>query len=678
MESESEKAKRESEKAKCLSSEENDLLQRSNKKFKRMEEDSFMAEGDRSSPPMREDSVAASFVEETLGTPNKSPKKVSYSQAARGLGLQSNPLYVNDSIEDEEISDDDIPLECDSEDESCPTIYLTKEEKRRIRHPWRNSLIIKLFDRRLSYDILVRRLKYKWNLKGDIALTDVGHAYYVVRFNNMEDYDFVLTQGPWLIGDSYLTIRKWVPNFVSDQEPIKKLTAWVRIPHLSVEYFDKQFLHSIGSKIGKVIKIDRNTESMDRGQYVRFCIEVDLSKPLLSKFRLNGKVWIVQYEGLRLICFKCGHLGHKEDTCNVFKAQQKDNTESNINTAANGADYQQVEENHVPQEVREKYGNWMMVTRPGKRPTTKGKGVQEKRGPTKPVQILTKAPSSAVAQPLVKEKVQGSRFEILDPEPVLPMEEPNKTIQLEETLESSLGGPSGEAINLGESSGLSSNQLGKLEKISEGKGLAIEINSPVDLGKSSFKEKDENIDDIVSVKLGKSHPSIPKNLYLPKIVPQVTPKETRTPLGTQNRFHNRSNPKCKKGVARHSSLVKSSSLGGKENSGILRRENKSLSQTRTGHSNSVNSIDGFSHESSTQPNHSDLQNSSFVRVLHRHSNGRPFDDRSPPASQSDPSHSGYLPSPGTQPSGHDDDVSNSVCYGWTNESPHGSIPRSSS
>lgn len=84
-----------------------------------------------------------------------------------------------------------------------------------------------------------RRLRLKWSLKGDISLTDVGCAYYVVRLTSMEDYDFVMTQGPWMIGDSYLTIRKY---FVPDESPIKTLTTWVRIPNLSVEYFEKQFL----------------------------------------------------------------------------------------------------------------------------------------------------------------------------------------------------------------------------------------------------------------------------------------------------------------------------------------------------------------------------------------------------------------------------------------------------
>ncbi|XP_010684971.1 uncharacterized protein LOC104899471 [Beta vulgaris subsp. vulgaris] len=166
-------------------------------------------------------------------------------------------------------------------------------------------------------------------------------------------------EGPWMIGESYLTIRRWVPNFIADEAPIKTLTAWVRIPHLSVEYFDKQILHKIGSKIGKVIKIDRNTESMDRGPYVRFCIEVDLSKPLLSKFVLNKRTWIIQYEGLKLICFKCGRLGDREDNCHQFLGKETSTVADKI---------------EVPKKKDEggsnhsgTYGAWMLVQKPGRK-----------------------------------------------------------------------------------------------------------------------------------------------------------------------------------------------------------------------------------------------------------------------------------------------------------------------
>ena len=66
----------------------------------------------------------------------------------------------------------------------------------------------------------------------------------------------MLTQEPWLTGDNDLTIRKWVPNFVPDEEPIHVLTAWIRIPNISIEYFDQEFLSIISAKVGKVTSID--------------------------------------------------------------------------------------------------------------------------------------------------------------------------------------------------------------------------------------------------------------------------------------------------------------------------------------------------------------------------------------------------------------------------------------
>lgn len=102
------------------------------------------------------------------------------------------------------------------------------------------------------------------------------------------------------------------------------LTAWVRIPNLSVEYFGINFLNKIGSKIGKVLRIDRNITQAQRGQFTRLSVEIDLSKPLLSKFWLKGKIWRIQYEGLRMVCFKCGKNGHNEEDCPGLHIEKND------------------------------------------------------------------------------------------------------------------------------------------------------------------------------------------------------------------------------------------------------------------------------------------------------------------------------------------------------------------
>lgn len=200
----------------------------------------------------------------------------------------------------------------------------------------------------------------------------------MVRFTSLEDYEFVMTQGPWMIGDSYLTIHKWVPNFIQDEEPIKTLTAWVQIPNLSVEYFDREFLHRIGAKIGRVVRIDKNTESMDRGQYIRFCIEVSLAKPLLSKFRLNGRVWRIQYEGLRQIFFKCGHLGHKDTDCPKFRdTTTLEATETQGQGEKQSTMSEKTTKVQRPEE-KDQYGTWMLVQKPPRRTHDKPKGTLTK------------------------------------------------------------------------------------------------------------------------------------------------------------------------------------------------------------------------------------------------------------------------------------------------------------
>lgn len=102
---------------------------------------------------------------------------------------------INIENDDDTSNDDEIPEELE-QDESCPVILLIKEEKKRMRQPWNSSSIIRMFSVSVGYMGLMRKLKKKWSLKGDLSLTNIGHKYFSVRFNNLGDYNYVLTQGP--------------------------------------------------------------------------------------------------------------------------------------------------------------------------------------------------------------------------------------------------------------------------------------------------------------------------------------------------------------------------------------------------------------------------------------------------------------------------------------------------
>jgi hypothetical protein len=130
------------------------------------------------------------------------------------------------------------------------------------------------------------RLKKVWNFAKGFELMDVGHGFFMVKFNQEMDRMKVMNGGPWMILDHYLTVRTWSPSFVSTTAKIDWTLVWARIPDLNVVFYDEIFLLALASALGTPIKVDMNTVNVTRGKFARICIEVDLDKPVV------GKVWI--------------------------------------------------------------------------------------------------------------------------------------------------------------------------------------------------------------------------------------------------------------------------------------------------------------------------------------------------------------------------------------------------
>lgn len=64
------------------------------------------------------------------------------------------------------------------------------------------------------------------------------------------------------------------------------------------------------SAVGRPIRVDVRTVDASRGKYARICVEIDLEKLVVGKVWFRNR-WIhVEYEGLHLLCSKCGLFGH--------------------------------------------------------------------------------------------------------------------------------------------------------------------------------------------------------------------------------------------------------------------------------------------------------------------------------------------------------------------------------
>ena len=142
-----------------------------------------------------------------------------------------------------------------------PSMAISDELKLQLCKPWENALILKIMGRPHTLNYLLYRLRLKWQLLGQWQLTDLDDGYFVVRFQRVEDLEFVLTGGPWVIANQYLVVQKWRPNFVPGEEEIQRMPVWVRLSKLPMEWIDVDLLRAIGGLLGTTYKVDPITES---------------------------------------------------------------------------------------------------------------------------------------------------------------------------------------------------------------------------------------------------------------------------------------------------------------------------------------------------------------------------------------------------------------------------------
>ncbi|XP_019190016.1 PREDICTED: uncharacterized protein LOC109184469 [Ipomoea nil] len=229
-----------------------------------------------------------------------------------------------------------------------------------------------------------------------MALDDV---YHVVRFRSVDDYEFAKYGGPWSIMDHYLIVQDWRPNFDPKSDKTERVLVWVRFPDLPMEYYDYPYLMKLGKKIGEPKYIDETTSIGSKGRFARMCAEVDLTKPLLSKFTAKLKVRHIEYEGMYQICFHCGVYGHAAENCPQKPSEEADTATETGGAQGDGGGQPNKEKDQSIQirpEIVERYGTWMLAPKKpyrynrannGKNKNPKGKDENGNQGPNNSINV---------------------------------------------------------------------------------------------------------------------------------------------------------------------------------------------------------------------------------------------------------------------------------------------------
>lgn len=191
-----------------------------------------------------------------------------------------------------------------------PEVKVSDKELAKWSKEWDKTLVVNVLGKKVNFRMIENKVKRDWARSGSVKVIDMPRGFFAIHFGSDEDYTHALFEGPWMIADHYLLVQRWRPNFLSSAKKESKVAVWVRIPELPLELYNKTFLERVGNALGTFLKMDHLTSIQSRGQFARFCAEIDLAKPLLPYVLFRGQKLKLEFEGLHAVCFKCGVYGH--------------------------------------------------------------------------------------------------------------------------------------------------------------------------------------------------------------------------------------------------------------------------------------------------------------------------------------------------------------------------------
>ncbi|KAI9075769.1 hypothetical protein K1719_042255 [Acacia pycnantha] len=261
------------------------------------------------------------------------------------------------SVGFEDVLDFNSGISIDLFDPLCPKFMIDDKERERLCKPFAKSLLVKLLGGSLSLYFLEYKLNQIWARKGAINLGDLENDFFVVSLQEWEDYERALTGGPWVISDKYLSIMRWRPGFNLRKEKNDKIVAWVCFPEIEAELFYKKIMYNLANSIGKVLKLDVHTANRGRNKFARVCIKLDLTKPLVPQYMVDGVLKQVEYKSLHALCLNCGLFGHFKESC-VHGKKDPNEVEKVVLEGPDG-----IEKGEIAENSKQASGPWKVVQR---------------------------------------------------------------------------------------------------------------------------------------------------------------------------------------------------------------------------------------------------------------------------------------------------------------------------
>nr|XP_023884141.1 uncharacterized protein LOC111996419 [Quercus suber]POE70813.1 uncharacterized protein CFP56_45449 [Quercus suber] len=184
-----------------------------------------------------------------------------------------------------------------------------------------------LSDRHQNLRTLKNILKVAWKMGSDLRIVEVGNNILQFKFGSRCQSEWVEKNGPWNFENNLLLLCRWRKGMTAKNISFSHSPFWVQIWGLPFENMNDENGRDIGSKIRRVLEVDKRAVLADQAKFLRVRVEVQIDKPLRRggyvKNAEGGRFWVdFRYERLPMFCYKCGILGHDEKHCQASSLEQ--------------------------------------------------------------------------------------------------------------------------------------------------------------------------------------------------------------------------------------------------------------------------------------------------------------------------------------------------------------------
>ncbi|KAL4331789.1 hypothetical protein GQ457_07G007970 [Hibiscus cannabinus] len=178
-------------------------------------------------------------------------------------------------------------------------------------------------------NVVVRAFQGIWKHEKMVSITTVKSSYYHIKFLTEDIWNDILSRGPWTFKGDWLALATLNPSYSIDEYTFLSMNVWIRIYGIPSIFMDDDDIanhtgNSLGTMIGKVVKVNTHRINLNMVDYLRVGIVLDVTKPIRRCVAIGGsgpspKLFPLQYERLPTLCHGCGVIGHALDACATFK-----------------------------------------------------------------------------------------------------------------------------------------------------------------------------------------------------------------------------------------------------------------------------------------------------------------------------------------------------------------------